>query len=192
MFTGGPGVGRTRIVGLILRIPDADAVKLVLCAPIGRAAKRMTKTTGSEVMIIHLLLEFDPKGFGFKRADESRFDCHFLAGDVDQLPSVGPGSGTVPMLGGQGLPPGGATQDHRRRAPHQRLRLPDPVSSHGKADFYFVPAAGPDQAVVRVVELVSQRIPRRFGLRIREMRVLCPMNRAALAPGPSTLSCRRP
>jgi exodeoxyribonuclease V alpha subunit len=94
-------------------------VKLLLCAPTGRAAKRMTEATGFEAKTIHRLLEVDPKDGGFKRGDDNRLDCDllvvdetsmvdvllmqalikampekaalFIVGDIDQLPSVGPG-----------------------------------------------------------------------------------------------------
>ena len=67
VITGGPGVGKTTIVNSILRILAAKGVNLLLCAPTGRAAKRMTEATGFEAKTIHRLLEVDPKGGGFKR-----------------------------------------------------------------------------------------------------------------------------
>ena len=119
VITGGPGVGKTTIVKAILRILSAKGIKLLLCAPTGRAAKRMTEATGIEAKTIHRLLEADPQGGGFKRGDDNPLDCDLLVvdetsmvdvllmqallkaapqraamlivGDVDQLPSVGPG-----------------------------------------------------------------------------------------------------
>ncbi len=70
VITGGPGVGKTTIANSILRILSAKGTKLLLCAPTGRAAKRMTEATGMEAKTIHRLLEFDPKTFGFKRSEE--------------------------------------------------------------------------------------------------------------------------
>jgi exodeoxyribonuclease V alpha subunit len=67
VITGGPGVGKTTIVNAFLRILAAKGTKLLLCAPTGRAAKRMTQATGFEAKTIHRLLEVDPKGGGFKR-----------------------------------------------------------------------------------------------------------------------------
>ena len=66
ILTGGPGVGKTTIIKGILRILAAKGVGLLLCAPTGRAAKRMTDATGFEAKTIHRLLEVDPKGGGFK------------------------------------------------------------------------------------------------------------------------------
>src|SRR6516225_5432682 len=119
VITGGPGVGKTTIVKGILRILAAKGVRLLLCAPTGRAAKRMTEATGFEAKTIHRLLEADPQGGGFKRDDDNPLNCDLLVvnetsmvdvllmqallkavpqraamlivGDVDQLPSVGPG-----------------------------------------------------------------------------------------------------
>ena len=67
VITGGPGVGKTTIVNAILRILAAKGVTLLLCAPTGRAAKRMTEATGFEAKTIHRLLETDPQNGGFKR-----------------------------------------------------------------------------------------------------------------------------
>jgi exodeoxyribonuclease V alpha subunit len=133
-MSGGPGVGKTTIVRAILRILAAKEVRLLLCAPPGRAAKRMTEATGFEAKTIHRLLEIDPMGGGFKRGDDNPLDCDLLVvdeasmvdvmlmqalvnaitdkaallivGDIDQLPSVGPGqvladliaSGAVPVV----------------------------------------------------------------------------------------------
>ena len=119
VITGGPGVGKTTIVNTILRILAANGVNLLLCAPTGRAAKRMTEATGFEAKTIHRLLEVDPKAGGFKRNSENPLECDLLivdetsmvdvmlmqalmkaapdnaalliVGDIDQLPSVGPG-----------------------------------------------------------------------------------------------------
>jgi exodeoxyribonuclease V alpha subunit len=119
VMTGGPGVGKTTIVKAILRILAAKGTKLLLCAPTGRAVKRMTEATGFEAKTIHRLLEIDPKSGGFKRVEDNPLDCDLLVvdeasmvdvllmqalmkavpdsaavlivGDIDQLPSVGPG-----------------------------------------------------------------------------------------------------
>jgi exodeoxyribonuclease V alpha subunit len=65
VITGGPGVGKTTIVNSILRILSAKGINILLCAPTGRAARRMTETTGFQAKTIHRLLEVDPKGGGF-------------------------------------------------------------------------------------------------------------------------------
>jgi exodeoxyribonuclease V alpha subunit len=126
VITGGPGVGKTTIVNAILRILSAKGVSILLCAPTGRAAKRMSEATGMEARTIHRLLEVDPKTGGFRRHEDNPLPCDLLVvdetsmvdvllmnsllkavpnraallvvGDVDQLPSVGPGQVLADMI----------------------------------------------------------------------------------------------
>ena len=88
VMTGGPGVGKTTIVNAILRIVAAKGTNLLLCAPTGRAAKRMTEATGFEAKTIHRLLEVDPKGGGFKRGDDNPLDCDLLVVDETSMVDV--------------------------------------------------------------------------------------------------------
>jgi len=218
VITGGPGVGKTTIVNTILRILSAKDVRLLLCAPTGRAAKRMNEATGFEAKTIHRLLEVDPKGGGFRRDTENPLDCDLLVvdetsmvdvllmhallkavpdkaalllvGDVDQLPSVGPGQVLTDMIASGAIPVVRLTEVFRQAAKSRiivnahRINqgvIPDIRIPEAESDFYFVEATDPETAVPRIIELVKTRIPRRFGLDpIRDVQVLCPMNRGGV------------
>jgi exodeoxyribonuclease V alpha subunit len=88
VMTGGPGVGKTTIVKAILRILAAKGTDLLLCAPTGRAAKRMTEATGFEAKTIHRLLEVDPKSGGFRRGEANPLDCDLLVLDEASMVDV--------------------------------------------------------------------------------------------------------
>jgi exodeoxyribonuclease V alpha subunit len=89
VMTGGPGVGKTTIVKAILSILVAKGTRLLLCAPTGRAAKRMTEATGFEAKTIHRLLEVDPRTGGFRRGEDNPLDCDLLVIDESVLQSSG-------------------------------------------------------------------------------------------------------
>jgi exodeoxyribonuclease V alpha subunit len=218
VITGGPGVGKTTIINTILRILSAKGVAILLAAPTGRAAKRMSETTGLEARTIHRLLEVDPKAGGFKRCLEHPLDCELLVideasmvdvplmhallkavppdaallvvGDVDQLPSVGPGQVLSDMITSAALPTVRLTEIFRQAAASRIIvsahrinsgQMPELSTPEGDSDFYFVPAVDPEIAVGRIVDLVKTRIPQRFGLDpIRDIQVLCPMNRGGV------------
>ena len=218
VMTGGPGVGKTTIVNAILRILSAKEVRLLLCAPTGRAAKRMSEATGLEAKTIHRLLEVDPKGGGFRRGDDNPLDCDLLVvdetsmvdvmlmqalmkavpdtaalllvGDIDQLPSVGPGQVLADVIASGAVPVVRLTEVFRQAAQSRIITnahrinqglIPDLTPPGAESDFYFVQADDPESAVGRIVELVKTRIPRRFGLDpIRDIQVLCPMNRGGV------------
>jgi exodeoxyribonuclease V alpha subunit len=218
VITGGPGVGKTTIVKTILRILAAKGIRLLLCAPTGRAAKRMTEATGFEAKTIHRLLEVDPKSGGFKRHEDNPFSCDLLVvdelsmvdvplmrsllkampdgaalllvGDIDQLPSVGPGQVLADIIASGAVPVVRLTEVFRQAAESQIVTsahrinqglIPDLSRPEGDSDFYFVQADDPESAVQRIIELVKTRIPQRFGLDpVRDVQVLCPMNRGGV------------
>ncbi|WP_158744911.1 ATP-dependent RecD-like DNA helicase [Acidisphaera sp. L21] len=216
VITGGPGVGKTTLVNSILMILRAKGVNIALCAPTGRAAKRLTESTGLEAKTIHRLLETDPKTGGFRRGPEHLLQCDLLVvdeasmvdvllmrsllgavpeaaavlivGDVDQLPSVGPGQMLSDIIGSERIHIVRLTEVFRQAATSRvivnahrinRGQMPELSAVEG-SDFYFVEAADPEEAARKVVTVVRDRIPQRFGLDpIRDIQVLCPMNRGA-------------
>jgi exodeoxyribonuclease V alpha subunit len=218
VITGGPGVGKTTIVNAILQILAAKDIRLLLCAPTGRAAKRMNEATGFEAKTIHRLLEVDPKGGGFRRNTDNPLECDLVVvdetsmvdvllmhallkavpdnsallvvGDVDQLPSVGPGQVLADMIASGAIPVVRLTEVFRQAAESQivvnahRINqglMPDLRKPEAESDFYFVEAGDAEIAVSRIIELVKARIPRRFGLDpVRDVQVLCPMNRGGV------------
>jgi exodeoxyribonuclease V alpha subunit len=218
VMTGGPGVGKTTIIKAILRIVAAKATSLLLCAPTGRAAKRLTEATGFEAKTIHRLLEVDPKGGGFRRREDNPLDCDLLVideasmvdvmlmqalvnavpdkaallivGDIDQLPSVGPGQVLADIISSGAVPVVRLTEVFRQAARSRIITsahrinqglMPDLSSPGTDSDFYFVQVDDPATAVARIIELAKIRIPKRFGLDpIRDIQVLCPMNRGGV------------
>jgi exodeoxyribonuclease V alpha subunit len=215
------GPSQAAVVKAILGVLRAKGVTLRLCAPTGRAAKRLQETTGQEAKTIHRLLEVDPKGGGFKRNSDHPLDgdlvvidetsmvdvvliqallnavptraAVLIVGDIDQLPSVGPGQVLADLIRSGAVPVVRLIEVFRQAAQSQIIvnahrinegRLPDLRTPARRSDFYFVPAADPDTAATRIVELVQTRIPQRFGLDpIREIQVLCPMNRGGVGVG---------
>ena len=190
---------------------------VLLCAPTGRAAKRLTETTGLEAKTIHRLLAFDPTAMGFRhgqtnplRADlvvvdeVSMVDVALMAqllwaipdhaavllvGDVDQLPSVGPGTVLADIMASGRIPTVTLTEIFRQAATSQIIvnahrvnqgQLPV-MRDGGPSDFYVIPADTPEEIQATLLRVVTERIPQRFGLHpIRDVQVLTPMNRGSL------------
>jgi exodeoxyribonuclease V alpha subunit len=113
-----------------------------------------------------------------------------IVGDIDQLPSVGPGQVLADIIASGAVPIARLTEVFRQAAESRiitsanrinRGAMPDLTRPEGDSDFYFVPADDPETAVARIIELVQTRIPQRFGLDpVRDIQVLCPMNRGGI------------
>jgi exodeoxyribonuclease V alpha subunit len=215
VVTGGPGVGKTTIVRAILALLARARIDVRLAAPTGRAAKRMGEATGAEATTLHRLLEFDPKTATFKRGRQHPIEAGavvvdeasmldlpmadaltqaiapgtrlLLVGDVDQLPSVGPGAVLRDVIASGAVPCVRLRQIFRQAARSlivtnaHRINegeLPLPAPSATGADFFMVERRDPERARDTVIDLVTSRIPHRFGLDpVRDVQVLSPMNR---------------
>ncbi|RYE94276.1 MAG: ATP-dependent RecD-like DNA helicase [Myxococcales bacterium] len=214
VITGGPGVGKTTIVRAVLELYRRAHMQTQLCAPTGRAAKRLGESTGQPAVTIHRLLEIDPRNGKFTRdhvntlegdafvVDEaSMLDVPLasallsaipsrarllLVGDVDQLPSVGPGallrdaidSGRLPVVRLDTIfrqAEASLIIDNAHRI--RRGVVPSP-SRDDRGDFFMIYRPDPLKARELLLNLVTERIPARFGLDpARDIQVLAPMRK---------------
>jgi len=221
VITGGPGTGKTTIINAVLKIYSRIKARIMLAAPTGRAAKRMAETTGLEAKTIHRLLEYSYQKGGFQRNADRPLDCdvliideasmidtllmHFLlravpvsatfilVGDVNQLPSVGPGNVLNDIIASAAVPVVTLDKIFRQAMTSSIIVnahkinegiLPalDTADSSGAAnDFYFIEQEDPEKVLEIILELSQKRIPRRFGLDpVEDIQVLTPMHRGVV------------
>lgn len=219
IITGGPGTGKTTVVNSVIRVLEAKKARVLLTSPTGRAAKRLSEVTGREAKTVHRLLEFSPANGGFKRDRSNPLDADavvvdeasmvdlllmnklvqaippaatlVLVGDVDQLPSVGPGSvlrdiissGTVSTVTlteifRQAQDSGIVVNAHRVN----RGQMPLTKRLEGeRSDFYFIAREDPEEVMAVVKELYATRIPRAFGFNpAQDIQVIAPMHRGSV------------
>lgn len=216
VITGGPGVGKTTVVNSILKIIRSKGASVTLCAPTGRAAKRLTESTGMTAKTIHRLLEFDPGTRQFKYDQDNPIEAdlvvvdeasmidivlmhHLLkaisshcaliiVGDVDQLPSVGPGAVLSDIIRSECVNTVRLTEIFRQAASSQIIvnahrvnsgQMPISEKDTKKlTDFYFIEADSPEDIHKKTLKVITERIPERFKLDpIRDVQLLTPMHR---------------
>jgi exodeoxyribonuclease V alpha subunit len=219
VVTGGPGTGKTTIINAILKLYSKMGQKVLLAAPTGRAAKRMTETTGHESKTIHRLLEYSPGGTIFKKNETNPLEAdlviideasmvdtvlmyHFLkavpvkatvilVGDVDQLPSVGPGNILRDIIDSEYLPTVRLNEIFRQSKESMIIvnahrinmgQMPTLSRKEGfRKDFYFLTVDEPDKVVEHIVSLCKDRIPSQYGYDpMNDIQVLTPMHKGTV------------
>jgi exodeoxyribonuclease V alpha subunit len=192
VVTGGPGTGKTTIIRAIMTIFERLGVEILLAAPTGRAAKRMSETTGHEAKTIHRMLEFSPHKGGFQRDEKHPLICDLLIvdessmidtvlmhhllkavplhatliliGDVNQLPSVGPGNVLQDIMGSKAVPVVELTEIFRQ-AQNSDIIVNAHLINSGvmpsldnsqdtNHDFYFIEKTEPEEALETILKLV--------------------------------------
>jgi exodeoxyribonuclease V alpha subunit len=217
IITGGPGTGKSTITNAIMAITEQLSPKIMLAAPTGRAAKRMTEITGRKAQTIHSLLEFDFSNYGFKRKRDNPLDCDLiivdeasmidtslmwsllkaipdharliLVGDINQLPSVGPGNVLKDLISSKCIPVSMLTEIFRQAAGSRiivnahrinRGDFPD-IRNLSDSDFYFIEAQEPEKVLENIITLVSQRLPQKYKFNpIDDIQVLAPMKKGII------------
>lgn len=217
ILTGGPGTGKSTITGSIIRLLQARKHSVLLAAPTGRAAKRLSEATGLEGKTIHRLLEFKPGAGGpFLRDQKNPLDADLiiidetsmvdillmnhllgavdqgshllLVGDVDQLPSVGPGNVLRDIIASLVIPVTCLDTIFRQAEDsfiivnaHRINQGQMPSISRQAKDFFFFSEKDPQKASDWVIDLVTKRVPDRFKFNpASDIQVLSPMHRGAV------------
>ncbi|MGD0234324.1 MAG: ATP-dependent RecD-like DNA helicase [Syntrophorhabdales bacterium] len=219
VITGGPGTGKTTIIRAITHVYAKSGQKIVLAAPTGRAAKRMFEATGREAKTIHRLLEFSPKIGKFKRDEQEPLDADLvvidetsmvdtvlmhnllkaipqratliLVGDVDQLPSVGPGNVIRDIIDSNVVPTIRFNEIFRQARQSAIIvnahrvnsgQMPDfDGQQEAPTDFYFIEVEEPEKALQRIIALCKEKIPARFGFNsLNDIQVLTPMHKGTV------------
>ncbi len=219
VITGGPGTGKTTLVRGIVEILSRKGRSIRLAAPTGRAAKRLGEATGRPASTLHRLLELDPASGTFTRRPDRPLDADLvivdeasmidtvlashlvaalpdrsqlvLVGDVDQLPSVGPGAVLSDLIASEAVEVVRLSEIFRQaresriianahRVNRGEMPLWDPETAAGQ-DFFFIERRDPEEALRTLTSVVTRRIPESFGLDpFEDVQVLTPMNRGLL------------
>ena len=222
IITGGPGTGKTTIIKTLLSLLDDLHIRYKLAAPTGRAAKRMMETSKRHTSTIHRLLEFDASNMQFKRNEQNGIEADFIIideasmidvflaysifkavpedahivfiGDIDQLPSVGPGNFLVDLIKTDFISCTKLTEIFRQSEnsliihnAHQinNSKFPSNFHEDCKKDFYFIKEDNPEKAFGHIQDIIKQKLPQ-HKISIDNSIVLVPMNRGSI--GTQTLN----
>lgn len=214
IITGGPGTGKSTITKTILSIHSKLSDKILLAAPTGRAAKRLSEITRSHAKTIHSLLEVDFTTKGFKKGHSDPLECDLLIideasmidtylmfsllkavpdgcriiliGDIDQLPSVGPGSVLKSMIESTTLPMTRLYQIFRQAKQSLIIKNAHAVNKGIMPnlettlddDFWFIEKDDPAEMLTEMLTLITDTLPKKFGFHSTEdIQVLSPMRR---------------
>jgi exodeoxyribonuclease V alpha subunit len=217
VITGGPGTGKTTIIKGIIEGFELMGKKTALCAPTGRAAKRITETTGREAKTIHRMLEFtyseDSKNLYFNKNEESPLEYDviivdemsmvdiilmnsllkavepkthlIMVGDVDQLPSVGPGSVLRDIINSEIIPTVKLDKIFRQSENSMITvnahRINDgemPEFNKKDGDFFFIDCSSSEEINKTITGLVQQRLPDHYNLKsLEDIQILTPMKK---------------
>lgn len=217
VITGGPGVGKTTIIRALVDVYRMRGLKIALAAPTGRAAKRMEEATHHDAATLHRLLKFNPSAHGFEHHRDNPLEidvvildecsmidirlmhhfldalpdrcCLVLVGDIDQLPSVGPGNVLRDIIDSEAVTCRRLDHIFRqekggmivRNAHHVNHGAGLEVNNTDGSDFFFISAEQPDDVVDKMLQLITRRIPSRFGFNpVHDIQVLTPMRKNQL------------
>ncbi len=214
IITGSPGTGKSTILNFIIKILEREKKKFMMAAPTGRASKRMTETTGRESKTIHRLLNFNPRLNKFLKNEDNPIDADIIiideasmldirlmrnllsaikidsslifVGDIDQLPSVGPGyvlgdlirSGTVPVCELKKIYRQEGQSQIIKNAHKVRDGQFPYIKNKDSEDFFFIEKNDPEEVVNLILHLLSNKIPSSFGMDpLNDVQVLVPTNK---------------
>lgn len=218
IITGGPGTGKSTVTKAILSIHQKLSDKILLAAPTGRAAKRLSEITRHKAFTIHSLLEYDFTTYSFKKNQENPLKCDLIIideasmidtyliysllkaipdearvifiGDIDQLPSVGPGNVLKDLIESQRIPITRLFHIFRQAkgsditvSAHNINRGLFPVTSetNEKSDFHFIEIDSPEEILRNIEDLVSEKMPASYSFDpFMDIQVLSPMKKGVI------------
>ena len=221
VLTGGPGTGKTTTINTMIRFFESEGMSILLAAPTGRAAKRMTEATGYEAQTIHRLLEVsggpeeEGSAGGFMRNRENPLETDVLiidemsmvdltlmhallsatvpgtrlvlVGDVDQLPSVGPGSVLKDIIRSECFPVVRLTRIFRQAGESDivvnahKINAGEPVILDNKSrDFFFLRRQEPDVIISVMITLIQKKLPNYVKASPNEIQVMTPTRKGLL------------